>query len=165
MVLEKLRSIFGAMVKISTSANNSLSAYYEEFISEIGYFEAVVLIALGTWVVVLIVAAFIIFGLIYFVDPESYIVYFVFPLLGFFLCSSKIQCRAAVLTQTPSDKIGELTAFYQAATYLILIVMSFSISCLAYILSPKIIFLLLGVLMLLFSVYIWNSYRPKELNV
>ncbi len=107
------------------------------------------------------IGVFLLFAVIYCINPESYLVYFVFPFLGFFLCSSKIQCRAAVLTQTPSDKIGELTAFYQAATYLILIVMSFSISYLVDILSPQIIFVMLGVLMLLFSVYIWRSYHEK----
>jgi MFS family permease len=88
--------------------------------------------------------------------------YAVFCLSFIFLTSSKIQCRAAVLIVTPAETMGRMTSFYQTASYAVMLALALGISCLCQKMPIHAVFLVLGALMMGFTLFLKWAYEPAE---
>jgi MFS family permease len=102
------------------------------------------------------------FAAIFFISPIGIFAYGIFCIVAIFLTSSKVQCRAAVLKNTPNDIIGQLTAFYQVGNYIIMIILAFTFSYLCQHLPINEIFLIIGALMLSFSLFLTWAYTGDQ---
>jgi MFS family permease len=90
--------------------------------------------------------------------------YLATAILASMLTSSKILSRAAVVRMIPADKMGVMSTSFQTFSYISLITMFFAFSFLSSIYSARIIYGLLGVLLLLFSCGAYFLYVPSMIH-
>lgn len=96
------------------------------------------------------------------VQPIGIVPYILFYIWGTFMTSTKVQCRAAVLKTTSQETMGRLTSLYQTISYVITLILAFTISFLCKYMYVQSIFLLLAVLMFIFSIFLFWAYTPEK---